>query len=55
MVLQPTPHPDPTPPMVEKDGDDARQGVISGRVITVLVVSLSLAVVAMVVTYQMYF
>ena len=55
MSLQPAPHSDPTPPAVEKHGDDARQGVTSGRVITVLIVSLILAVVAMVVVYKIYF
>lgn len=51
MALQPD---SPSPP-VEKDGEDARQGVISGRVITVLIVSLLLAIVAMVLIYKYYF
>ena len=51
MALQPD---SPSPP-IEKEGEDARQGVISGRVITVLIVSMLLAIVAMVLAYAYVF
>ena len=40
--------------MPPKAAVNARQGVISGRVITVLVVSLTLAIVAMILAYVFY-
>jgi hypothetical protein len=42
---------DPPPHITQKSAVEARQGVISGRVVLVLATSLSLAVIALCVTY----